>query len=421
MNSCAPISRLVAPPASSASTCRSRGVRPNGSLVRRRVGGPRRRGAVLQPQPGAGGQALDLVGQPARAERAGAPSPRARAATTVAARGRPARRCASASRQRAIAARVGALERRPRLGGRRPARRVGLALGAARLGRGARRRARARPARSTSSAGGLHAHVSMLGAQPAARRSSSASPRSRARSAASASTRDAGAGHLGQPLAVLAAELDPVDRLLDRRARRRRGRPRGARARRAARRSRPRNCGSSDSASRLAASSSSGRARPSSPRPSGSSARAGCRVGERRAGERGARSGTWRLRLVPVAAARSRSRRAAGRASARRASRDGTRPRGPSIATCSALAAAAGAVQRVGEVGQRRRRRRSSARRRARSSSASSMTLPALLLLAEREQRHAEPVEHPAAHSSARADLARPARAPPRRASRTSP
>ena len=67
MCSSRPISRLVAPPATSASTWRSRGVSPNGSPASRSTG-PGVLGRAEQPQARPGGERLELGGEPLAAQ-----------------------------------------------------------------------------------------------------------------------------------------------------------------------------------------------------------------------------------------------------------------------------------------------------------------------------------------------------------------
>ena len=146
--------------------------------------GCRRRLVGLQPQPCAQREALDLRGQPARADRAARrPAPRA-AASADASRSPPAS-SASALRRVACAARYGRPERRPgRLGGD-PQRRVVVILRRAPAPParwpGTRPRPAGRPRRTPRRGPAAPSAVAIANA--------GSSPRSRARTAASASTR----------------------------------------------------------------------------------------------------------------------------------------------------------------------------------------------------------------------------------------
>ena len=185
MNSSAPISRLVAPPATSASTWRSRGVRPNVSSSSARRPPARRRPRRRPPaQPGPRGEALDLAAQPAGAEPHGDRVGRARRLRSRP-RGRPRRR---APRPRASACAPPARGARPRPT-RRPRARSRRVAGVRRRGRPRRAApaaARTRPGRVRAAAAATREQ--QVVEAPRRRRLASASPRSRARSAASAST-----------------------------------------------------------------------------------------------------------------------------------------------------------------------------------------------------------------------------------------
>ena len=181
--------------------------------------GRRRRLVGLQPQPRAQREALDLRGQP-RARR----SPARRSSASSGARGRRLALAAAPAAPRpcgacACAARYGrpsachAPRRRPTAPGRR--------------GPGARAtsaRAVARNAASTGRSPSAHASTRAISPSALAIANAGSSPRSRARTAASASTRTPVGGHAGHPRDVLGAEVEPVQRVVDRARARRRGR-----------------------------------------------------------------------------------------------------------------------------------------------------------------------------------------------------
>ena len=138
-----------------------------------------------------------------------------RAAATVASRS-PARRCASAEREAAIAAGYGRSSALPGLGRGDVERRDGLAGGARRVG-GRARGVGGRDRQVEVLGDGLHARVHHLRAHPRAALGLRVAEVAGALGGVGLDA-DADAGDLREPLAVLAAELDPVDRLLDDRA-----------------------------------------------------------------------------------------------------------------------------------------------------------------------------------------------------------
>ena len=219
MNSAAPIWRLVAPCATSASTWRSRGVRPNGSSGRRarsRYGRPLGRQRRLERAAAPADERRQLVGQPPRSEPLARPSSAAPAASAaaVAVAGLDLRLGLAPARDRR---RVGALDRVPVARRGAPQRRR----------RCARARARAPPSRPP-------ARPARPG-RPPAPPPSSAAAWIRARATASRSLgslaqvaralgdvgldASAGGGHAGDPHHVVGAQLEPVERVLDRRPR----------------------------------------------------------------------------------------------------------------------------------------------------------------------------------------------------------
>ena len=256
MNSSAPISRLVAPRASSPRTWRSRGVRPNGS----------------SPAPSAAGSSPSAAASSTRSRaRAARPSSSATSPADASRRARGEGRLEARGRGLAVAGGdvrlglapagdgrgVGAPELVPRGGRRGPARRIARLRRAGDLGvDGRQMRALDGP---LALAGGRHAQPQALQARPGG------GVLVRVAEVAGAQGRvglhgRAGGGHAGRPPQVLAAELDAVERVLDGRAGRREvARPAlelGASAP-----ATPRNCGSMESAAERSMSSSSGRTR----------------------------------------------------------------------------------------------------------------------------------------------------------------
>ena len=217
MNSCAPISRLVAPPGEQGEHLQlargeaEGGLLPVGVAPAARPASSSRRRRARAASPSTSSR------EPARAERAGGLARRRGRRSTVASRS-PARRCASASREAGDGGGVRALERGPRLGRGGVERRVGLARGAGRRRRAALAACADGHGQVEVLGGGLHARVHHLRAQRGAALGLRVAEVAGALGGVGLDAH-ADAGHLGEPLAVLAAELDPVDRLLDDRAR----------------------------------------------------------------------------------------------------------------------------------------------------------------------------------------------------------
>ena len=219
MKSSAPISRFVAPRGDQREDLALAGREPERVVRRRRRAGPPAASSAPASRRRRARAARPSISPLASRRRVARPSRARRRAARAAASRSPAATCASASRQRAGAAGYGRSTRVPRVRGARPS-----AAGRPRRARASprpRRVARATPPRrAAASAAGLDAGEEQLGRRSARAR---APRRRRGRApaaAASASTTAPGRGDPGEARDVLGAELDAVERRVDRRARR---------------------------------------------------------------------------------------------------------------------------------------------------------------------------------------------------------
>ena len=218
MNSSAPISRLVRPRATSVSTCRSRGVRPKGSSSASAgavVGRGLAVAVVLQRQPCPRDQPLELVDQPCRADppcarqRASGRLGRGRRGARARGTPRPRRRCMAATstgarvpsrhRPRRVHASPGSPPRRAQVVGdrrRRQAVSIGRPAAAAACARESMMPARAIASASASALAEVARPLGQVGLD-----------------------RHARGRQPPEPDRVVAAELQPLQRALDRFAR----------------------------------------------------------------------------------------------------------------------------------------------------------------------------------------------------------